>query len=301
MIKLYWPKHDLDADFWQLFCLVRKAKGSSIISLISDDHRPVLVHNSSLAWSSGPLMWDSQPLFLIRQFSESCSLLLTSSDNDFSFCCLDLSLRSPALSAECICKWNVWVTWERPGREAAGCGGLCQRSSLQELSALGPTPLLGLGTPHTAPLPTGPPAAAPTAPAAGAALERAWSALLRQKLPLELHLAETVVQSGEAGASLPCQHHILAECHSAQAAYPLCASFLVGVRCVSVCACSVTSVMPDSLWPVDCTLPGSSVHRILQARILEWVAMPFSRGSSWSRDQTCVSYIFCIVRWVLYH
>ena len=88
MIKLYWPKHDLDADFWQLFCLVRKAKGSSVISLIPDDHRPVLVHNSSLAWSLGPLLWDSQPLFLIRQFSESCSLLLTSSDNDFSFCCL---------------------------------------------------------------------------------------------------------------------------------------------------------------------------------------------------------------------
>ena len=32
--------------------------------------------------------------------------------------------------------------------------------------------------------------------------------------------------------------------------------------------------------PVDCTLPGSSVHGILQARILKWVAIPFSRGSS---------------------
>ena len=38
-------------------------------------------------------------------------------------------------------------------------------------------------------------------------------------------------------------------------------------------------------------LPGSSVHGILQARILEWVAIPFSRGSSWSRDQTWVSCI----------
>ena len=37
--------------------------------------------------------------------------------------------------------------------------------------------------------------------------------------------------------------------------------------------------------------PGSSVHGILQARILEWVAIPFSRGSSWPRDQTKV---FCI-------
>ena len=38
--------------------------------------------------------------------------------------------------------------------------------------------------------------------------------------------------------------------------------------------------------PMDCSPPGSSVHRLLQARILEWVAIPFSRESSWPRDQT---------------
>ena len=38
--------------------------------------------------------------------------------------------------------------------------------------------------------------------------------------------------------------------------------------------------------PTDCSLPGSSVHGISQARILEWVAISFSRGSSWPRDQT---------------
>jgi len=42
---------------------------------------------------------------------------------------------------------------------------------------------------------------------------------------------------------------------------------------------------------MDCNMPGSSVHAILQARILEWVAMPSSRGSSQSRDQTHVSCI----------
>ena len=42
---------------------------------------------------------------------------------------------------------------------------------------------------------------------------------------------------------------------------------------------------------VDCSLPGSSAHGILQARILEGVAMPSSRGSSQSRDQTQVSCI----------
>ena len=52
--------------------------------------------------------------------------------------------------------------------------------------------------------------------------------------------------------------------------------------------------------PMDCSPPGSSVHGILQARTLEWVAMPFSRESSWPRDRTYVSYFSCIGGWVLY-
>ena len=44
--------------------------------------------------------------------------------------------------------------------------------------------------------------------------------------------------------------------------------------------------------PVDCSLPGSPVHGIFQARVLEWVAISFSRASSQPRDQTQVS---CIV------
>ena len=47
-------------------------------------------------------------------------------------------------------------------------------------------------------------------------------------------------------------------------------------------SCSVMSVCN----PVDCGLPGSSAYKIPQARILEWVAIPFSRASSWLRDQT---------------
>ena len=55
---------------------------------------------------------------------------------------------------------------------------------------------------------------------------------------------------------------------------------------------SVTcSVMSNSLWPMDWSLPGSYVHVILQARILGWVAIPFSRGSFWPRDQIYVSCI----------
>ena len=47
---------------------------------------------------------------------------------------------------------------------------------------------------------------------------------------------------------------------------------------------------------MDSSPPGSSIHGILQARILEWVAIPFSRGSSWPRDRTWVS---CIAGWFL--
>ena len=43
--------------------------------------------------------------------------------------------------------------------------------------------------------------------------------------------------------------------------------------------------------PMDCSLPSSSVHGIFQARVLQWVAISFSRGSSWPRYQTQVSYI----------
>ena len=53
--------------------------------------------------------------------------------------------------------------------------------------------------------------------------------------------------------------------------------------------------------PVDYSSPDSSVHGIPQAIIPEWVAMPSSRGSSQSRDQTCVSYVSCTGRWTLYH
>ena len=53
--------------------------------------------------------------------------------------------------------------------------------------------------------------------------------------------------------------------------------------------------------PMDGSPPGSSVLGILQARILEWVAVPASRGSSRPGDQTCVSCIFCTGRCVLHH
>ena len=53
--------------------------------------------------------------------------------------------------------------------------------------------------------------------------------------------------------------------------------------------CLLAQLCPTLCDPMNCSPPGSSVHGILQARILEWVAMPSSRGSSQPRDQTQVS------------
>ena len=61
------------------------------------------------------------------------------------------------------------------------------------------------------------------------------------------------------------------------------------------CACTLSfSVMSESL-PSHA---HQSIHGILQASILEWVAFSYSRASSWPRDQTCIS---CVGRQILYH
>ena len=55
--------------------------------------------------------------------------------------------------------------------------------------------------------------------------------------------------------------------------------------------CLVAKSYPNLWEPMDCNQPGSSVHGISQARILEWVAISFSRASSQLRDRTQISYI----------
>ena len=72
----------------------------------------------------------------------------------------------------------------------------------------------------------------------------------------------------------------------------LCAYFLsVYCLCMHAKSLQLCLTLHD---PMDCSLPGSSVHGILLARILEWVAMPSSRGSSWRRNRTRISYISCM-------
>ena len=68
-----------------------------------------------------------------------------------------------------------------------------------------------------------------------------------------------------------------------------------------MCTCSITQSCPILHHPINCSLPGLSVLGIFQARTLEWVAISYSRGSFWPRDQTCAFYLSFIGRWVLYH
>ena len=51
----------------------------------------------------------------------------------------------------------------------------------------------------------------------------------------------------------------------------------------------IAQLCPTLCDPMDCSLLGSSVHRIFQARVLEWVAISVSRGSSRPRDGTCIA------------
>ena len=63
----------------------------------------------------------------------------------------------------------------------------------------------------------------------------------------------------------------------------------------------VTQSCPTLCDPMDCSLPGSSIHGIFQARMLEWVNIPFCRGSSRPRDRTQVNPGLLHCRQTLYH
>ena len=71
-----------------------------------------------------------------------------------------------------------------------------------------------------------------------------------------------------------------------------------------IVSCMGAYSVSQSCWtlcnPMDGSLPGSSLHGILQARMMEWVAISSSRGSSQPRDGTWISCFFCIGRQILY-
>ena len=109
-------------------------------------------------------------------------------------------------------------------------------------------------------------------------------------LDASVPVREQVQTRGMAG---PCPH-------SSVRAKAVCLCVCVSVClcvCVSVCLCACAKLLQSCSTlcnPMDSSPPVSSVHGILQARILEWVAKPSSRGSSQPRDQTHISYVSCI-------
>ena len=67
---------------------------------------------------------------------------------------------------------------------------------------------------------------------------------------------------------------------------------------VNYCLCSVAQLCQTLSDPMESSPPDSFVHGIFHTRILEWVAIFYSRGTSQPRNQICIS---CIDRWILYH
>ena len=70
---------------------------------------------------------------------------------------------------------------------------------------------------------------------------------------------------------------------------------------LNLCMQAESLQCPTFCDPMECSPPDSSVHRSFHTRILEWVPRPSSKGSSQPRDGTCISYVSCIGRQVLYH
>ena len=102
-----------------------------------------------------------------------------------------------------------------------------------------------------------------------------------------------------AGARIWTRSNILSNSHLLPIELPLPYRGCMCV-CVCVCVCVHAQSCPTLCDPMDCSLFGFSVYGIFQARILERVAISFTRGSSSPRDWTHVSCVSCIGRQVLY-
>ena len=96
--------------------------------------------------------------------------------------------------------------------------------------------------------------------------------------------------------TLDASHHQISL--GSQYRHPVTPAFTSAYTCMRATSLQSCLTLCD---PMYCSPPGSFVHRILRARMLEWVAMPSSRGSSQLRDRTLISYVSFIDRQVLYH
>ena len=119
-----------------------------------------------------------------------------------------------------------------------------------------------------------------------------------------MYSSHLVVWKPRRGAVQIClQRGLLLTCSAGNWQPCLCSAFrtLLGLSSSCVHVCSVAQSCPTLCNSMDCSPPGSSVHGISQARILEWVAISCHRGSSWPRDWTCVSWVSCTGKLILCH
>ena len=115
--------------------------------------------------------------------------------------------------------------------------------------------------------------------------------------PLQYSCLENAIDGGAWWAAV----HGVAKSRTWLSDFTFCKgqAFLVEIVCrTRLCVCLVAPFCPILCNHMDCNLPGSFVHGIFLARILEWVDISFSRESCWPRDWTCFSFIG---RQVLYH
>ena len=101
-----------------------------------------------------------------------------------------------------------------------------------------------------------------------------------------------------SGSPLGCFIHYSSHWFTSQRLQLTWLLFLVFLNHPCCCLSSVTQSCLTLCNPMDCSLPGSSVHGITPARIWKWVAISFPRGSSQPRDQTNIP---CIGKWILHH
>ena len=141
------------------------------------------------------------------------------------------------------------------------------------------------------------PQGCPRAPALGALLH-----VLNWHWPSTLHMVMYMFQCYSLKSFHPCLLQLSLKVCSLH----LCLLCCPACRIVSTvflnfiytcCCCLVTKSCPTLFYPMDCSPPGSSVHGIFQARILEQIAISSSRGSPRPRDPN--SHLPC--RWILYH
>ena len=136
-------------------------------------------------------------------------------------------------------------------------------------------------TPHVAESSLVPPALSPLSSCRGAGLGCTWGGLVQQPLTWltsRVSLLQAIPPTTRGAQLWSCP---------SSSYKPCLVQAWVHAKSLQLC--------PTLCDPMDCSLPGSSVHGILQARILEWVATPSSRESFWPRDWT--SHLLWFLHW----